>query len=295
MYVSMTGFSRSQLQTRWGTLSLELSSVNHRYQEISVRLPREFGGWEPWFHQKLRKLFRRGKLQLRMEVLWAQAFKTGRLNKDVLLSYCGELTKVRRELGLSLNVNVEEVAAFPGVLDLPRFDEEEDQRNLESLFESLLADCAASWQKMRETEGGHLREELMTHLAELERLTAEIEEKWLPTRDAAFAAMKTRVGEMLEKIGEKLEEQRYMQEIVLLSDKWDVAEELARLRSHTAKFRATGDEAESSGRKLDFIIQEMNREVNTLDSKIADAGIRWLAVEAKACIERIREQIQNLE
>ena len=96
-------------------------------------------------------------------------------------------------------------------------------------------------------------------------------------------------------VGEKLEEQRYMQEIVLLTDKWDVAEELARLKSHIAIFRSAGDSDESAGRKLDFIVQEMNREVNTLDSKVADAEIRWLAVDAKAALERIREQIQNLE
>ena len=102
-------------------------------------------------------------------------------------------------------------------------------------------------------------------------------------------------AETLEKLGEKLEEQRYMQEIVLLTDKWDVAEELARLKSHIAKFRSAGDSDESAGRKLDFIVQEMNREVNTLDSKVADAEIRWLAVDAKAALERIREQIQNLE
>lgn len=296
MYVSMTGFSRSQIQSSYGTLSLELSSVNHRYQEIAVRLPREFAGWEPWFHQKMRKLFRRGKIQLRMEVLWAQQFKSGRINKDVLLAYCGELMDIRRGLALPLSIDVEEVAQYPGVLDLPRFDEEKEARTLEELFGELLADAVASWQKMREAEGSHLRCEVLVHLDEFERIAAEIESRWLPTRDAAFSAMKARVSEALEKMGVGLEEARYMQEIVLLTDKWDISEELARLRSHISKFRATGDdEAESAGRKLDFIVQEMNREVNTLDSKIADAEIRWLAVDAKACLERIREQIQNLE
>ncbi len=295
MYVSMTGFSRSQMQTSWGTLSMEISSVNHRYQEISVRLPREFASWEPWFHQKLRKLFRRGKVQMRLEVLWAQSFKTGRVNREVLLSYCSELLELRRGLALPLALNVEQVASFPGVLDLPRFDDEEDSQSVEAVFDELLTNAAAAWQKMRETEGAHLRDEVLSHLAELERLAAEIEERWLPTRDAAFAAMRARVSEALEKMGEKLEESRYMQEIVLLTDKWDVSEELARLKSHAAKFRSTGEDRESTGRKLDFIVQEMNREVNTLDSKVADADIRWLAVDAKACLERIREQIQNLE
>ena len=295
MYVSMTGFGRSQTESPWVTLGLEISSVNHRYQEISVRLPREFAVWEPWFHQKVRKLFRRGKVQLRMEVLWSSDFKAGRINREVLRSYCEELREVRRDLGLPSETNVEIVAQYPGVIDMPRFDEEDESHNAENIFEKLLNDTAASWQKMRETEGGHLRTEVRLHVDTLEELAAKIEELWLPTRDAAFEAMRLRVSEALEKMGEKLEENRYMQEIVLLTDKWDVAEELARLKSHIAKFRADGDSGESAGRKLDFIVQEMNREVNTLDSKIADAEIRWLAVDAKACLERIREQIQNLE
>ena len=157
-------------------------------------------------------------------------------------------------------------------------------------------DAAHGWlNKMGAPEGGDLREEVLSNVAGLERLVGVIEEKWKPARDAAFESMRTRVTETLEKLGEKLEEQRYMQEIVLLTDKWDVAEELARLKSHIAKFRSAGDSDESAGRKLDFIVQEMNREVNTLDSKVADAEIRWLAVDAKAALERIREQIQNLE
>ncbi|MBQ9881984.1 MAG: YicC family protein [Synergistes sp.] len=295
MYVSMTGFSRSQIQSSYGTISMELSSVNHRYQEITVRLPREFASWEPWFHQRMRKLFRRGKVQMRMEVLWAQQYRIGGINKDILLSYCNELTEIRRGLALPLTIDLERVVQYPGVLDMPRFDEEKEAQSLEAVFEELLAAAAASWQKMRETEGAHLCEEVLGHVDDLEKITFEIEKRWLPTRDAAFEALKARVCETLEKAGGALEDSRYMQEIVLLTDKWDVSEELARLKSHIAKFRETGDSDESTGRKLDFLVQEMNREVNTLDSKIADAEIRWLAVDAKACLERIREQIQNLE
>ena len=140
-----------------------------------------------------------------------------------------------------------------------------------------------------------MKDEVLTHLTELERLSALIEDKWMPARDQAFELTRQRISEMLESLGGKLEESRMMQEIAVMTDKWDVSEEIARLKSHTAKFRATGEEAESSGRKLDFIVQEMNREVNTLDSKISDAEIRWLAVDSKAALERIREQIQNLE
>ena len=295
MYVSMTGFSRTQIQRSWGTVSLEVSSVNHRYQEIYVRLPREFSSWEPWFHQKLRKGFRRGKVQVRMDVLWASSFKMGRIKKDIMTSYCEELMQIQRMLGQAKDLQLESVVTLPGVLDIPRFEESAEAEELEASFSELIELGLSSWQEMRETEGEHLKEEVLTHLAELERLSALIEEKWLPARDQAFETTRLRITEMLDTLGGKLEESRMMQEIVVMTDKWDVSEEIARLKSHISKFRSTGEDAESSGRKLDFIVQEMNREVNTLDSKISDAEIRWLAVDSKAALERIREQIQNLE
>lgn len=295
MYVSMTGFSRYQLQSPWGTLSAEISSVNHRYQEISVKLPREFSGWEPWFHQRLRKVFRRGKVQFRMEALWNAGCIGGAINKEVLRGYCEEISLLRRQMGLSEDVAVEQLTQLPGVVALPEIDTDGEGGETESVFDALLNGAAASWQAMRETEGAHLKEEITRHLEALESLIAQIEDKWAPARDAAFEATRARMTETLEKMNAELDEGRYLQEIVIMNDRWDVSEEIARLKSHIKKFRATGDESESSGRKLDFLIQEMNREVNTLDSKIADAGIRWLAVEAKASLERIREQIQNLE
>ena len=115
MYVSMTGFSRSQAEQPWGTLSLEISSVNHRYQEIYVRLPREFSSWEPWFHQKLRGCFRRGKLQVRMEVLWAPAYRMGRINKDILNSYCEELLQVQRSMGQARELELEKIVSLKKV------------------------------------------------------------------------------------------------------------------------------------------------------------------------------------
>jgi len=295
MYVSMTGFSRTQIQRSWGTVSLEVSSVNHRYQEIYVRLPREFSSWEPWFHQKLRKGFRRGKVQVRMDVLWASSFRMGRINKDIMTSYCEELMQIQRMLGQAKDLQLESVVTLPGVLDIPRFEESAEAEELEASFSELIELGLSSWQEMRETEGEHLKEEVLTHLTELERLSVLIEEKWLPARDQAFETTRQRITEMLDTLGGKLEESRMMQEIVVMTDKWDVSEEIARLKSHISKFRSTGEDAESSGRKLDFIVQEMNREVNTLDSKISDAEIRWLAVDSKAALERIREQIQNLE
>ena len=291
----MTGFSRTQLQTAWGTLSLELSSVNHRYQEITVRLPREFSSWEPWFHQKLRGCFRRGKVQLRMEILWASSFKMARVDRDVMLSYCNELLNIQKELGQSQELQLETIASLPGVLTLPSLEEKGETDKIEGIFSELLDKAVESWQKMRSLEGNHLRTEVLSHFSEMENSLNEIEQKWSIARDSALELLRGRISKTLSELNETMEESRFLQEIVILTDKWDVAEELARIKSHIIKFKSTGEEAESSGRKLDFIIQEINREVNTVNSKVADAEIRWLAVEAKAALERIREQIQNLE
>jgi len=295
MYVSMTGFSRTQAERAWGTLTLELSSVNHRYQEISVKLPRDFAGWEPWFHQKLRAAFRRGKVQARVELFWAQDFKKARLNREGLDSYCSELLQLKTQFGQSGEIELEQLLALPGVLELPTVGADDDTFKLEETFGELLENGVSNWQKMRELEGGHLKSEILSHLAKLELIAADIAERWQGARDETFLNVRSRIAETLEKLGGNLEESRFLQEITIMADKWDVSEELARLKSHIEKFRLTGDEAASTGRKLDFLTQEINREINTLDSKVADSAIRWLAVDAKSELEMIREQIQNLE
>ena len=296
MYVSITGFGRVQEEMDFGSVTLELSSVNHRYQEIYVRLPKEFSSWEPWFHQKLKRFFRRGKVQVRMDVLWVSGMRRAKLNRDVLDHYYQELEAAWVALGQSTSIGIESLLSLPGVFDTPSFTEESgNMESREQQLTLLLEKGVLSWQKMREQEGLHLKEEVLLHLGLLTNLADKISRLWSPARDLAFAAMKKRMEDSVASLGEQLDQGRLLQELALLTDRWDITEELARLRSHIAKFISTGEEKDSSGRKLDFIVQEMNREVNTLDSKVADAEIRWLAVEAKATLERIREQIQNVE
>jgi uncharacterized protein (TIGR00255 family) len=295
MYVSMTGFGGTRIDREWGTISLELSSVNHRYQEIYARLPRELSSWEPWFHQKLRRLYRRGKVQARVEITWAAAAFAVSLNREVLAGYYRELSKVSDELGQMREISLDALLALPGVIDSQDRCWLSVQDDTEELLSSLLEHGVSSWQSMRRTEGAHLKSAIEDSLSALERLLGEISSFWESARDSAFDAMKDRVTKALEAAASTPDDHRFAQEAVFLADRWDVTEELARLSSHISKFREAGDSQESSGRKLDFLVQEMNRELNTLNSKIADARIRWLTVEAKTELERIREQIQNLE
>ena len=165
MYVSMTGFGRVQQEMDFGSVTLEISSVNHRYQEIYVRLPKEFSSWEPWFHQKLKRFFRRGKVQVRMEVLWVSGMRRAKLNRDVLDHYYQELEDAWVALGQSTSVGIESLLSLPGVFDTPGFSEESgNAENREQELTLLLEKGVGAWQKMREQEGGHLNEEILQHL-----------------------------------------------------------------------------------------------------------------------------------
>jgi uncharacterized protein (TIGR00255 family) len=290
----MTGFGRAARECEWGTAVLELSSVNHRYQDITVRLPREMYSLEPWFHQKLRGVFRRGKVQLRAEVTWAASTLAVSINREVLMKYYQELYMIRNALGSNQDILLEPLLALPGVQDSSGSAESGWKDRLE-ILESLLGDAVTDWNRMRMTEGAHLREAIGAHLDELERSVKEIADVWPGERESAFEAMKERIAGAVKASGTSIDESRMITEAVIIADRWDIAEELSRLSSHIDKFRGIGLAPEPEGRKLDFIAQEMNREANTINSKVSSSRIRWITVEAKTAIERIREQVQNLE
>jgi uncharacterized protein (TIGR00255 family) len=301
MYISMTGFSSSYIEREWGTISLALSSVNHRYQEIFIRLPRELTSWEPWFHQKLRKLYRRGKINARVELNWAASALAVSINKEVLASYSREISEIRKTLGAPADesvISMDALINLPGVLDSQAFSGTfgYDYDETEKLLLALLEMGAADWQDMRRIEGSHLEKAILAHLSDFEKLVQEISVKWETARDASFISMTERVSRIIEAIGIDLPgDSRFAQEAVFMADKWDISEEIERLGSHITKFIESGASDEPVGRKLDFLVQEINREINTINSKISDSDIRWLAVEAKTISEKIREQIQNLE
>jgi uncharacterized protein (TIGR00255 family) len=271
-----------------------ISSVNHRYQEISAKLPRELYTLEPWLHQRLRGLYRRGKVQVRVEITWAASSITVALNREALINYYREISSVRDSIGAERDISLDALVNLPGVLDMPGrsgFGGED----LVCLLSELLDKAAESWNRMRRTEGSHLKENIYGHLADIERDMEKIHRLWADARDVAFSDMTARVSKALESAGVSLSDARFAQEAVIMADKWDITEELTRMASHISKFRESGEYENSEGRRLDFIVQEMNREANTINSKILDSEIRWIIVGIKSSIERIREQIQNLE
>jgi uncharacterized protein (TIGR00255 family) len=299
MFLSMTGFGRIVHTFLWGTISFELTSVNHRYQEINVRLPREMASLESRIVSLLRSRLGRGKIRLNAEVTWASAYRVAKLDTDALSSYYIQLQEVAGQWhfppGIPSISDLTPLLNLPGVCDAPPVIDE-CAGETEGAWESLIAGAVEALMEMKLSEGAKLRSAVEQDMTDFERLTAALSERWNVASSEAFEALKSRIEKILERYSFGIDPNRVAQEIALLADKWDVSEELARLAAHNVKFReiAFGGE-KSEGRKLDFLIQEMNRELNTMGSKVGDAEFRWTVVEAKSCLERVREQVQNIE
>ncbi len=294
MLRSMTGFSRTNIDRTFGSISLEISSVNHRNQEIFLRSPRELFRFEQIVQQEVRKASRRGKIQVRLEVCWGSAFRGAKIDREVLDGYISETAKARTSFGLSEDVQVEQLLSLPGVM-VSSQETEELEKEIEDAIMYLIAVGIRAWNEMKNTEGSHLEKDILLHLQGLEGRVAEIEDKWKFAKNLALESMKERIRTFVEAGGFECDEGRLAQEIVILNDKWDITEELARLASHVDKFRSMVHNDGAKGKTLDFLVQEMNREINTIASKVQDADIRWLSVEAKSELESVREQIQNVE
>lgn len=292
---SMTGFSRKRINTRFGAISLEISSVNHRNQEITVRTPRELFLFEQKIQQEIRKASRRGKIQARIEICWDPALKGARIDTGLLKGYAGEISRIRKDLGFHEEAAVEHMLDLPGVLISSQDIDENLEEELGKAISDLLAEGISEWNSMRLLEGDHLMHVIVGYLDCFRGLVSDIASKWPAARGIAAVSLKDRIRSVLESGDLECDETRIAQEIVLLNDKWDISEELTRLESHMDKFLGIVHNDDVSGKILDFLVQEMNRETNTIASKVQDADIRWVSVEARGALESIREQIQNVE
>jgi len=295
MFLSMTGFGRVSRAFRWGTVTFEVVSVNHRYQEISVRLPKEIYSFESVLVASLRSFLRRGKIRLSAEIDWAADFKVAPIDRNALRSYYDQLQEIAADLKAP-PPDLTALLSLPGVCDSSHQRlREENVDEAGDLWKSLTSEAVNSLMEMKRSEGEKLRLSIEVDLKELERLIGALSKRWTTASSEALEALKGRIEKVMERFDLDLDQNRIAQEVSLLADKWDVSEELARLAGHISKFKEIASGRESEGRKLDFLIQEMNREVNTMGSKTGDAEFRWMVVEVKSCLERIREQIQNIE
>ncbi|EHM10137.1 TIGR00255 family protein [Thermanaerovibrio velox DSM 12556] len=289
---SMTGYGSAKADGDWGTMTMGITSVNHRYQEITVKLPREFSWWEPWFHRKIRSAFSRGKVSCRLDVAWSGRCGSNMINRDFLMALYRDVASMASDMGAP-PVDLGYLLGVSGVLDGRSAVMDEDA--LEEIFSDLINRAVEDWNASRRAEGEFLWGEVMGKISVYEGIIDDLSSAWGEARDRAFEHAKERVSAMLKDMGLDLDESRWAQELVLMADRWDVEEELSRIRSHLLQFRQVTSKEGPWGKRLDFIIQELNRETNTIGSKVNDAVLRSMVVDAKTALEMVREQIQNLE
>lgn len=293
MLYSMTGFNRVKKDYPWGALSVELSSVNSRYLELNVRVDRELAGCEPLIQNTVRGRLARGKVTVRAEVKWADALVRDRLNVTALRGYYEEIMKLSSELGGSAP-ELSSLLGLPGVCEASSLKERAEDE-LQNALSELLQNALDGLSEMRAAEGEALSADIARNLDSYDELLQKISAHWQEISQSVFQDYRERVTKTIALLGYETDPARLAQELVILADKWDIAEELTRSASHTAQFRKLLQGGGTVGRKLDFLVQEMNREINTMGSKSASTDLRWLVVDGKALLERIREQIQNVE
>ena len=294
MFISMTGYGSKSYSFTWGTVKFEVNSVNHKYQDFTVRLPRELMSLENRVLNILRTNIARGKVKLSAEITWNPGAKVPVIDNDSIRVLIGQVRTLAKRNGLEAPDDITSLLMLPGVLDANDNAAEEAALENPEIWDKITLEAIDALNETKRIEGGKLREKVAADLSILEGIVETLKERWKIARDDAIEGLRTRIENVMEHYDLEFDEARIAQEVALLSDRWDVSEEVARLEAHTGRFRQIMDE-DSCGKKLDFLIQEMNREINTMGSKVNDSEFRWGIVEAKSCIERMREQIQNIE
>ena len=288
MMLSMTAFSRQQADKEWGSLIWELRSVNHRYLETSVRLPESFRGLENVIRDTIRKKLNRGKIecQLRFQVVEASQSDL-QLNKELIAKLVRANDEINQIADLDNQLTSAEILRWPGVVADQDVDADTIEREAIDLFTAALDDLVSSRVREAEALNGMLNQRVVS----IREIVASIRQK-IPE---IICGQRKNLLEKLEELKAELEPTRLEQEIAILAQKADVDEELDRMDSHLKEVERIIESNGQKGRRLDFLMQELNREANTLSSKSIVVGTTLGAVELKVLIEQMREQIQNVE
>ena len=292
MLRSMTGYGRGEAQSKTVTIVVELKSVNNRFRDIQLRVPREYMVLEPRLNTMLKEPFHRGRIDVfvRRTTIGSRT----QVTSDVALA--NDYANVINDLTVGMVGFVEREIPFsfilgqPGVLSITEMpvDVMSEGDVVETALESAIADLL----QMREVEGKVLGADLRDNLNEVFEVVAEVEAQVAGINERLRARLESRIGRM---IGDRFDPFRVVQEVALLVDKADVSEELTRLRSHCEQFLTSIKDGEVVGRRLDFLLQEMNREVNTIGSKASEHQVSHRVVHLKSVLERMREQAANIE
>lgn len=289
--LSMTGYGRRQVCRDGREMTVEVKTVNHRFLDISFRLPRSLSFAEDAVKKQLSASLARGHADVSVTYVNTRSdAREVRVDEALAAQYQEALKKLGRTLGISAETQVSLIASQPDVLTVST--KEEDQEAVLALLQDALSTVLQDVRAMREKEGKALEEDLLFHLAEL----AALRERIAVLAPKVPLIYQEKLKNRLSDLGVKeLDEQRLAQEVALMADHCAIDEELARLQSHILQMRETISASGETGRRLDFLTQELNREVNTIGSKASDAEITKIVVAAKSEIEKLREQVQNVE
>lgn len=292
MIKSMTGYGRCSETVENMEITAEIKAVNHRYFEFSSRVPRQFGFLDEKIKQYVKDRVNRGKTEVYISInMLDNTAVSVEVNQPLAKAYVDALRELQSTYALESEVKATDVARFPDVLTVRK--EEQDEDAIFEAVKSVLGKAVDAFIAMRETEGEKLKNDIVSRCDTILGYVAQVEEK---SKQSVVTYRERLEEKMRELLGDvKVDEQRLLTETAIFADKIAVDEETVRLKSHIEQLKCMVNSDEPVGRKIDFLVQEMNREANTTGSKCSDIEITKIVVEIKSEIEKIREQIQNIE
>ena len=291
MIKSMTGYGKSSLSINSREYQVEMKTVNHKYIDINIRLPRIISYLEEDIRKIVSSKMKRGKIDISINFEnYSKDVNDVKINTELAKMYICNLKQLAEEENISANIEVADISRFPDVLII-KSNFNEDELRIELM--QVVNDAIEQVIKMRENEGKKISEDIKSKISQVETKIQEIFGLSTGLIEEYVVKLETRIKEILKT--EELDKSRLMQEVVIYADKCSVEEEITRMKSHIQQLRNLIETNEPSGKKMDFLIQEMNRETNTIGSKANNLEITNRVVDIKTILEDIREQIQNIE
>ena len=291
MVKSMTGYGKSSLSINSREYQVEIKAVNHKYIDINIKMPRIISYLEEDIRKLITSKIKRGKIDI--SITFDNFSKDGndiKINTELAKIYIQNLRQLAEEENISSNIEVTEITRMPDVLTIKsNLDENQIKAELLQVTEEAVNQLI----NMRQNEGNRISEDILSKITQIENKKQEILDLSTGLIDEYIVKLETRIKELLKT--EEIDKSRLMQEVVIYADKCSVEEEITRLTSHIAQLRTQIESNEPTGKKMDFIIQEMNRETNTIGSKSNNLEITNRVVDIKTILEDVREQIQNIE
>jgi uncharacterized protein (TIGR00255 family) len=293
MISSMTGYGTAAAQRDEVSVSVEIRTVNHRFLDLHTRIPREFLFLEGDIQKSVRESLDRGRVEINVSIQYTGPTLFA-VNENLAKGYLDAAEKLKEKYSLEGAPDVKTILGLPGILQNRDVLSADMNDTLSELTKSCVQSALQGVLQMRRQEGDLLRGDMIRYLAQIEKGTDRIEALSRNTAPEAFSKLRERIAQLLPH-GGGIDPQRLAQEAALLADKADISEEITRLKSHIEQYRLLADADEKAGKKLDFLLQEFYREANTILSKSGNLEVANTAISIKTDIEKLREQVQNVE